>query len=115
MFKERLDSIRLESVADSEEAVAELSRRHDRDKAMLLDENKKLMIEMESVRTACRSSAYVVGGLKKYIFFAFLQARDALARMQAERRQLENDYEDLRTKKDAIAQWEAQITEIIQW
>lgn len=51
VFKERLDSIRLESVADSEEAVAELSRRHDRDKAMLLDENKKLMIEMESVRT----------------------------------------------------------------
>lgn len=35
--------------------------------------------------------------------------------MQAERRQLESDYEDLRTKKDAIAQWEAQITEIIQW
>ncbi|KAE8752370.1 hypothetical protein FOCC_FOCC000842 [Frankliniella occidentalis] len=90
VFKDRLDSIRLESVADSEEAVAELSRRHDRDKAMLLDENKKLMIEMES-------------------------ARDALARMQAERRQLESDYEDLRTKKDAIAQWEAQITEIIQW
>ena len=54
LFKERLDSMRLESVADSEETVAELSRRHDRDKTMLLEENKKLMIEMESVRALYR-------------------------------------------------------------
>lgn len=35
--------------------------------------------------------------------------------MQSERRSLEEEYEDLRNKKESIAQWEAQITEIIQW
>lgn len=40
---------------------------------------------------------------------------DSVGRIQNERRQLEEEYEELRNKKDAIAQWEAQITEIIQW
>lgn len=35
--------------------------------------------------------------------------------MQSERRSLEEEYDDLRNKKESIAQWEAQITEIIQW
>lgn len=28
---------------------------------------------------------------------------------------MEDEYEELRNKKEAIAQWEAQISEIIQW
>lgn len=36
-------------------------------------------------------------------------------RIQNERHQLETEYEELRSKKDAIVQWEHQITEIIQW
>jgi serine/threonine-protein kinase MRCK len=38
-----------------------------------------------------------------------------VSRIQSERRQLDDEYEELRNKKDAIAQWEAQISEIIQW
>jgi serine/threonine-protein kinase MRCK len=38
-----------------------------------------------------------------------------MGRLQGERRQVEEEYEELRSKKDAIAQWEAQISEIIQW
>jgi serine/threonine-protein kinase MRCK len=38
-----------------------------------------------------------------------------VSRIQNERRQLDDEYEELRNKKDAIAQWEAQISEIIQW
>jgi len=49
ILKERLDSVRLENAADSEEAVAELSRRHDRDKTLLMEENKKLVLELEAV------------------------------------------------------------------
>lgn len=44
-----------------------------------------------------------------------LQLTESVGRIQSERRQLEDEYEELRSKKDAIAQWEAQISEIIQW
>lgn len=47
--KDKLDSSRLESMTDSEETIAELSRRHDRDKLILLEENKKLIIEVDQV------------------------------------------------------------------
>jgi len=43
------------------------------------------------------------------------QLTESVSRIQNERRQLEEEYEELRSKKDAIAQWEAQISEIIQW
>lgn len=43
------------------------------------------------------------------------QLTESVGRIQGERRQLEDEYEELRSKKDAIAQWEAQISEIIQW
>lgn len=45
----------------------------------------------------------------------FFQLTESLNRMQNERRSLEEEYDDLRNKKESIAQWEAQITEIIQW
>jgi serine/threonine-protein kinase MRCK len=35
--------------------------------------------------------------------------------LQLERRQFEDEYQDLRNKKEAVAQWEAQISEIINW
>jgi serine/threonine-protein kinase MRCK len=35
--------------------------------------------------------------------------------LQNDRRGLEDEYEDLRAKKESIAQWESQITELIQW
>ena len=48
-------------------------------------------------------------------YFFFLQLTESMSRIQRERQQLEDEYEELRSKKDAIAQWEAQISEIIQW
>ena len=88
--KEKLENARLENLTDSEETISELTRRHEREKMMLVEENKKLMLELGSVT-------------------------DSISRIQGERRQLEDEYEELRNKKEAIAQWEAQITEIIQW
>lgn len=88
--KEKLDNARLENISDSEETINELHRRYEREKMMLAEENKKLMLELGSVT-------------------------DSVNRIQSERRQLEDEYEELRNKKEAIAQWEAQITEIIQW
>ncbi|XP_031835609.1 serine/threonine-protein kinase gek isoform X1 [Nomia melanderi] len=90
LTKEKLDAARLENITDSEETINELSRRHEREKIMLVEENKKLMLELNTLT-------------------------DSVNRIQGERRQLEEEYEELRNKKEAIAQWEAQITEIIQW
>ncbi|KAL1124457.1 hypothetical protein AAG570_001083, partial [Ranatra chinensis] len=90
LAKDKLDASRLENLTDSEEALAELNRRHDREKLMLLEENKKLAMDLENLS-------------------------ESMGRLQEERRQLENDFEELRNKKEAIAQWEAQISEIIQW
>ena len=90
LTKEKLDAARLENITDSEETISELTRRHEREKIMLAEENKKLLIELNSVT-------------------------DSVNRIQTERRQIEEEYEELRNKKEAIAQWEAQITEIIQW
>ncbi|OAD55454.1 Serine/threonine-protein kinase MRCK alpha [Eufriesea mexicana] len=90
LTKEKLDTARLENITDSEETINELNRRHEREKIMLVEENKKLMLELSTLT-------------------------DSVNRIQGERRQLEEEYEELRNKKEAIAQWEAQITEIIQW
>ncbi|XP_046752043.1 serine/threonine-protein kinase MRCK beta isoform X2 [Diprion similis] len=88
--REKLDAARLENITDSEETINELNRRYEREKMMLVEENKKLMLDLGAVT-------------------------DSVGRIQGERRQLEEEYEELRNKKEAIAQWEAQITEIIQW
>uniref|UniRef100_A0A1B6EEP2 non-specific serine/threonine protein kinase n=1 Tax=Clastoptera arizonana TaxID=38151 RepID=A0A1B6EEP2_9HEMI len=90
MAKDKLDASRLESMTDSEETISELTRRHDRERLLLLEENKKISLERDKFS-------------------------DTLGRMQSERHQLEEEYEDLHNRKEAIAQWEAQITEIIQW
>ncbi|RZF34758.1 hypothetical protein LSTR_LSTR007810 [Laodelphax striatellus] len=90
LSKEKFDASRLESLTDNEETIAELTRCHDREKIMLLEENKKLMLDLDMLS-------------------------ERVNQLQSERRQLEEDFDELRSKKEAIAQWEAQITEIIQW
>lgn len=80
----------MESLTDSEETIAELRKRHDREKKILLDDNRKLISELEMLGENTR-------------------------RFQAERMQMDNDYEELRSKRQAISQWERQISEIIQW
>lgn len=38
-----------------------------------------------------------------------------MTRLATDRQTLENEYEELRSKKEALTQWENQISEIIQW
>lgn len=47
--KEKLDAARREDQTDSEETIAELKRRHEREKILLLEDNKKLMLDLDSV------------------------------------------------------------------
>lgn len=41
--------------------------------------------------------------------------KESIQKLQSERKSLEEEYADLRSKKESIAHWEKQITEIIQW
>lgn len=89
-LREKLDQARLDSLQESEETMAELKNVYEREKLMLLEENKKLQFELERMA-------------------------DLNGRLQLERRQFEDEYHELRNKKEAVAQWEAQISEIINW
>lgn len=89
-LREKLDKVRLDTMHESEETMKELKNVYEREKLMLLEENKKMQYELE--RTVELNS-----------------------RLQLDRRQLEDEYQDLRNKKEAVAQWEAQIAEIINW
>lgn len=74
MAREKLESSRLESLTDSEETILELKKRHDREKKILLDDNRKLISELEMLS-------------------------ENNHRMQTERMQIESDYEELRWVK----------------
>lgn len=71
MAREKLESSRLESLTDSEETILELKKRHEREKKILLDDNRKLISELEMLS-------------------------ENNHRMQSERMQIESDYEELR-------------------
>ncbi|CAH0380687.1 unnamed protein product [Bemisia tabaci] len=77
--KEKLDTARLESITENEEALATLARRHDSEKMRLLEENKRLALDVDTLNAG---------------------------RLQET---------EMGNKKESIAQWEAQISEIIQW
>jgi serine/threonine-protein kinase MRCK len=68
----------------------EMRNVYDREKMMLIDENKKLQMELE-------------------------RAAELNSRLSVDRRALEDEYAELRSKKEAIAMWESQINEIINW
>ena len=89
-LKDKVDKARLDSLQENEETMSELRNVYEREKILLLDENKKLQMDLE-------------------------RAVEMNGRLQLERRQTEEEYAELRAKKEAVAHWEAQISEIINW
>ena len=67
-MREKLDTNRMETIADSEETISELKKKYEREKAHLVEENKKLVSELEGIS-------------------------DSNKKMQSDRLQMENDYE----------------------
>jgi serine/threonine-protein kinase MRCK len=49
LLKDKLEKSRMDSLTDSEETIAEMKRMHEREKLMLLEDNKKLMMDLDSV------------------------------------------------------------------
>lgn len=90
-LQERTSNLRTDGANnDTEDIISEMRMRHEREMKMLLEDNKKLIMELEMLSEANRH-------------------------MQAERMQIENELEDMRNKQQAFAQWESQVSEIIQW
>lgn len=90
-LQERSNNHRNESTnVDSDDVITEIRIRHEHEMAMLLEDNKKLIMELDIVS-------------------------DSNRHLQADRIQLESDLEEMRNQQQAFVQWENQITEIIQW
>ncbi|XP_077179864.1 serine/threonine-protein kinase MRCK beta isoform X3 [Paroedura picta] len=90
MLKDKLDKAKREKHSEMEEAVGTLKEKYERERSMLLEDNKKITIENEKL---C----------------SFVD------KLTAQNRQLEDELQDLAAKKESVAHWEAQIAEIIQW
>uniref|UniRef100_A0A8C0M360 Serine/threonine-protein kinase MRCK beta n=1 Tax=Canis lupus familiaris TaxID=9615 RepID=A0A8C0M360_CANLF len=90
MLKDKLEKSKRERHTEMEEAVGTVREKYERERGMLLEENKKLTAENE------RLCSFV-------------------DKLTAQNRQLEDELQDLAAKKESVAHWEAQIAEIIQW
>ncbi|XP_073904931.1 serine/threonine-protein kinase MRCK alpha isoform X16 [Castor canadensis] len=90
VLKDKLEKTRRESQSEREEFENEFKQQYEREKVLLTEENKKLTSELDKVTT----------------LYENLSVRN---------QQLEEEVKDLADKKESVAHWEAQITEIIQW
>ncbi|XP_056125523.1 serine/threonine-protein kinase MRCK alpha isoform X3 [Rhinichthys klamathensis goyatoka] len=90
MLKDKLEKTRRESQTEREEFETENKQKYERERTHLTDDNKKLTSEVEKL-----NSMY--------------------EQLSSSHRQLEEEMRELADKKESVAHWEAQITEIIQW
>ena len=88
--KDKLERSKLDELQESEDVVQELRNLHEREKSLLMEENGKLSAELE-------------------------RSLEISSRLQADRRHLDDEFADLQGKKETVAGWEQQISEIIQW
>merc|ERR1719319_834179 len=88
--REKREMKKNQDLQESDDVVVEIRNLHEREKALLMEENQKLSAELE-------------------------RSLEISTRLQADRRHLEDEYADLQGKKETVAQWENQIAEIIQW
>ncbi|XP_069049172.1 serine/threonine-protein kinase MRCK beta isoform X3 [Lepisosteus oculatus] len=90
MLKDKLEKAKRERHSEMEEALGALKEKHEREKSMLTEDNRKLTGETDRLCTF-------------------------VDKLTAQNRQLEDELQDLAAKKESVAHWEAQIAEIIQW
>ena len=90
--KEKCESLQreVERMQESHDVVEDLKRKFDRDLATLEEVFRKTNTELQ-------------------------QAQEENQRVMAEKKKLEEDLRDVNDKRESVAQWEAQISEIISW
>lgn len=113
-LKEKWEKSKIEAISDTEQTLAELNRRHERDKQILAEDNVKLSSNVQFVSFIFVSRRFRYSNIL-LIDESCLQLTESMNRLQSERANLESEYESLRAKQDALGQWETQLSEIIQW
>ncbi|CDQ59955.1 unnamed protein product [Oncorhynchus mykiss] len=90
VLKDKLEKTRRESQSEREEFETEYKQKYERERVILTEENKKLSSELDKLTSM-------------------------FEKLSSSNRQLEEEMRELADKKESVAHWEAQITEIIQW
>ncbi|KAG5847079.1 serine/threonine-protein kinase MRCK alpha-like isoform X3 [Anguilla anguilla] len=90
VLKDKLEKTRRESQNEREEFETEYKQKYERERILLKDENKRLSSELDKLTTM-------------------------FEKLSSTNRLLEEEMHELADKKESVAHWEAQITEIIQW
>ncbi|XP_062267051.1 serine/threonine-protein kinase MRCK beta isoform X1 [Platichthys flesus] len=88
--RDKLDKGKRDRQTEMDEAVVTLRENFEREKNLLTVENRKMTVETDKL---C----------------AFVD------QLTAQNRQLEDELQDVSSKRESVAHWEAQIAEIIQW
>lgn len=109
---------------EMDEAMGALKEKFERERNLLSEENRKLTAETDRVRTpyfilqeAMLSISFWsnIQSLTLILKSPLLQLCNFVDKLTAQNRQLEDELQDLASKKESVAHWEAQIAEIIQW
>uniref|UniRef100_A0A8C8HFN1 non-specific serine/threonine protein kinase n=1 Tax=Oncorhynchus tshawytscha TaxID=74940 RepID=A0A8C8HFN1_ONCTS len=90
VLKDKLEKAKKERQTEMDEAVGTLKDKYERERSMLTEDNGKLTAETDRLCTF-------------------------VDKLTAQNRQLEDELQDLASRKESVAHWEAQIAEIIQW
>uniref|UniRef100_A0A673FXG6 non-specific serine/threonine protein kinase n=1 Tax=Sinocyclocheilus rhinocerous TaxID=307959 RepID=A0A673FXG6_9TELE len=90
VLKDKLEKAKRERQTEMDEAMGALKEKFERERNLLSEENRKLTAETDRL---C----------------------NFVDKLTAQNRQLEDELQDLASKKESVAHWEAQIAEIIQW
>uniref|UniRef100_A0A8C1SPP5 non-specific serine/threonine protein kinase n=1 Tax=Cyprinus carpio TaxID=7962 RepID=A0A8C1SPP5_CYPCA len=90
MLKDKLEKTRQESQSDREEFETDYKQKYERERVLLSEENKKLSSELDKMMSS-------------------------FEKLSCNHKQLDEEMRELADKKESVAHWEAQITEIIQW
>ncbi|XP_055028082.2 serine/threonine-protein kinase MRCK alpha isoform X3 [Misgurnus anguillicaudatus] len=90
VLKDKVEKIRRESQIEREEFETDYKQKCERERVLLMDENKKLSSKHDKMTSA-------------------------FEKLSSNYKQLEEEMRELGDKKESVTHWEAQITEIIQW
>lgn len=90
VFKDKLEKAKRERQIEIDEAMAALKEKYERERNLMIEDNRKLTAETDRL---C----------------------NFVDKLTTQNRQLEDELQDLASKKESVAHWEAQIAEIIQW
>ncbi|XP_051501038.1 serine/threonine-protein kinase MRCK beta isoform X2 [Myxocyprinus asiaticus] len=90
VLKDKLEKAKRERQTEMDESVSSLKEKYERERSLMSEENRKLTAETDRLCTF-------------------------VDKLTAHNMQLEDELQDLASKKESVSHWEAQIAEIIQW